>query len=191
MKLKLLLVAAVLSLGGLALALPGGVRFVPTWDNVEFKRLVEFEQTVTIQDSPYGNSLDVNGPVVFDGGVFFVQEVTIDAGLIVKSISVGVGGAAISKSVTGTLVWDFRELKGVGATISEANCSTSPSVTVTGAALGDVCLTNPAVPPASWDGTIQAHPVGANAVQLVACASSMVDGGSFNPPDSGYTVRCF
>jgi hypothetical protein len=104
-----------------------------------------------------------------------------------------VGTASNASGVTnitrGSLDYDFPSLGGFagGTTV----CAESIAATVTGARLGDPCTVGVDQALVNAFGTISAYVSASDTAKIRACGQGITDGGSFNQPDSGYSVLCF
>lgn len=192
---------------------------IPTYDSWKFLAPTEFVQTVTIDNPPSGNALNVAGPAAFtstvtmtgqpaiDGGLYtnglnvvgpVVQgsgAVSFDAGVYAKTLAVGAGGTPLTWSCKGTVIFDAPALRGDGTT---QQCATTNAVaSCPGALFGDSCSVG-------WDQSfvtgyltgldnvsILPRLSGADSARVVICAQGFLDGGIVDLPDASYTVRCF
>ncbi len=89
----------------------------------------------------------------------------------------------------GTLDYDFPALGGTGAALDTV-CADSASLTLTGCGFNDRLSMGIDQTKVSAFGQISAYVSAANTVKVTACGQGITDGGSFNQPDSGYTVCC-
>ncbi len=99
------------------------------------------------------------------------------------------GGAGISYSGRGVLVFDFAALTATAGAMNTV-CQESSAGTANGCTFGDtVSLGVDQVLPNAF-GTVNAYISAANAFKVRACAVGITDGGTFDIPDASYTVRC-
>jgi len=119
------------------------------------------------------------------------QPVRIDGPLYIDSTKAGVfdGGNAIVFSGIGHLDYDFASLTATAGAMNTV-CAESSAVTATGCRFGDQVLLGVDQALVNSFGVIDAYVSAADQVKVRACAVGITDGGSFNQPDSGYTVRC-
>ncbi len=112
----------------------------------------------------------------------------IDAGNANVVGTLAVNSLSFTPRGRGTLIYDFPSLGGTMAPLN-TYCATSTAGTATGCAFGDSVLLG--IDQVLLDnGTINAYVSAASTFTVIACASGIVDAGSFNMPDASYTVTC-
>jgi hypothetical protein len=84
--------------------------------------------------------------------------------------------------------YDFPALGGTAAL--DTVCAVSSDVTMTGCGFNDAVTLAVDQAPANAFGTLQGRITAASTGAIVACAPGITDGGSFNQPDSGFTICC-
>lgn len=126
-----------------------------------------------------------NQPVLIDGVLYIDQRKTSTGDLGACD-----GGPGICFTGKGKGDYDFPSLSGPGTALNTV-CAESSAITATGCAFGDTVEIGVDQAVVNAFGTITGYVSAADAVKVRACASGITDGGSFNQPDSGYTVRCF
>ncbi len=118
---------------------------------------------------------------LIDAGNVNVQGVTSTGSLTVNALSFTPRGR-------GTLAYDFPSLGGTMAPLN-TYCATSFTGAATGCAFGDSVLLG-IDQVLLQNGTINAYVSAADSFTVIACATGIVDAGSFNMPDASYTVTC-
>jgi hypothetical protein len=103
--------------------------------------------------------------------------------------SAATSAAMLTRITYGTLDYDFPSLNGSNVA-NGTPCAVSNAVTVTGARFSDSCVVGIDQAPVSTNGQFTAYVSAADTAKVIACAPGITDGGSFNQPDSGFTVRC-
>lgn len=165
---------------------------IPTYDSWLFKNTTEFTQTVTIDNPPNGNALNVAGPASFTSTVTNTGAQVIDAGLFVKSLTVGIGAQPIAYSCSGTGIYDMPTLFGDGI---GQGCAQTNAIGCDGGTFGDTCsvgVDQVVTSPTASGVTMQGRFVYRGAVKVEVCLANQLDGGTgLNIPDASYTVRCF
>ena len=99
------------------------------------------------------------------------------------------GGAGICFVGKGKLAWDFLALTGQPATI-HTKCSISDAGAAPGCLLGDTVLLGSTVAPPVTHGTLEARITSNWAFNVIACATGINDGGTFDMGDTVFNVRC-
>ena len=121
-----------------------------------------------------------NTPVRLGGPVYFDST---------AASSTNDGGAGITFSGRGTVVYDFPALSGASAALDTV-CAESSAGTAQGCRFGDTVFLGVDQALVNAFGTINAYISASDAFKVRACAVGITDGGSFNMPDASYTVRC-
>ncbi len=153
-------------------------RALPILLAVAFLSAIAFAQVKTARGWEVGSkntALYLNGPVYLPG---------------TQPTGVYDGGNGIVASGVGHLDYDFPTLGGASAALDTV-CAVSSAMTVTGVRFGDQLMLGIDQVTVNAFGTITAYVSASDAVTIRACAQGITDGGSFNQPDSGYTVRYF
>lgn len=88
----------------------------------------------------------------------------------------------------GTLDYDFPSLTGPAAL--SITCAESTALTIAGCTFNDRVTLGVDQARASAFGQIDVYQATATTFKVVACANGITDAGSFNQPDSGYTICC-
>ncbi len=151
-------------------------RALPILLAVAFVSAVTFAQVKTSRGWEVGSkstALYLNGPVYLP---------------VAPAVGVFDAGNGIVATGVGHLDYDFPTLGGASAALDTV-CAESGAMTVTGVRFGDTLLLGVDQALVNAFGTVTAFVSAADAVKVRACASGITDGGSFNQPDSGYTVR--
>lgn len=97
--------------------------------------------------------------------------------LFKQGLTIGTSGTAIADSYAGSTDYDFPSLTD--------DCGDTWDITVTGAALGDVCVAASTLAPTD-DSWLTCNVTAANTVKARLCTH-----GAVNRADAGYTVRVF
>lgn len=127
-------------------------------------------------------ALAVTGNISIDAGSRWIKGNTYFGSTVTTTN--GVAG-----SLVGTVTYDFAPI----TPLINGPCRLSGDITVTGGAAGDNCqLTHDLQPIAALQyGTLLPIQKTATTWEVEACATGIIDGGSFDPPDATYALRCF
>ena len=123
---------------------------------------------------------------ISQSGDFYGASVTVDAG-----VTIGIGGTVLTYSCKGNADHDLPVIGFGGAAIP--TCARTKNITCTGAAFSDTCTAG--VDQVATNGlgsSVSLNPwvTAPNTVVVDVCYVTS-DAGTFNQPDSNYTVRCF
>ena len=89
----------------------------------------------------------------------------------------------------GTIDWDFPALGNIMAPGTTA-CAESAALTISGCTFGDRVVLGIDQTRINAFGQIDAYQATATTFKVVSCANGITDGGSFDQPDSGFTICC-
>lgn len=142
------------------------------------------------------------------GGTSFVFNSKLPGYLNGGGLFLGSGATAsttnkLSKALAASIDWNFPPVDGPIVALGTP-CRDSAALTISGVTFGDTCsagycwegtatstCSGGVVIPDFQYGTLHPRVTAANTVVLALCGTGMSDGGQVDPPDAGYTIRCF